>query len=92
MTCSTLKRRYRGRLRTVVPVLRTVYIDIPQEQSQARAAARPGHVFPPGLVASQFDALELPAGEPAVLKLAAQQPLTAQVQTVLQWLDLSFDS
>jgi len=87
LTCSALKRRYRERLRTAVPALRTVYIDIPPEHSRARVAARPGHGFPPGLVASQFDALEVPAGEPAVLKLPAQQSLTAQVQTVLSWLN-----
>ncbi|MBI3369535.1 MAG: AAA family ATPase [Burkholderiales bacterium] len=91
LTCSALKRRYRERLRTAVPALRTVYIDIPPAQSHARVAARPGHLFPTGLVPSQFDALEVPAGEPAVLKLAAQLPLTAQVQTVLHWLNESLD-
>lgn len=87
LTCSALKRRYRERLRTAVPALRTVYIDIPPEASRARVAARPDHVFPPGLVASQFAALEVPTGEPGVLKLPAQQTLDAQVQTVLSWLN-----
>jgi len=87
LTCSALKRRYRERLRTAVPGLRTVYIEIPPAQAQARVIARPGHVFPPGLVTSQFDALEVPTGEPAMLKLPALQPLNAQVQAVLHWLN-----
>lgn len=86
LTCSALKRRYRERLRAAVPALRTVYIDIALELSQARVAARADHVFPPALVASQFASLEVPAGEPAVLALPAQQRLPAQVQAVLSWL------
>lgn len=86
LTCSALKRRYRERLRTAVPTLRTVYIDITPDASRARVAARPGHLFPAGLVASQFDALEVPAGEPGVLQLPAQLPPPAQLQAVLLWL------
>jgi gluconokinase len=86
LTCSALKRRYRERLRTAVPALRTVYIDITPDASRARVATRPGHLFPAGLVASQFDALEVPTGEPGVLQLPAQLAPSAQLQAVLQWL------
>ncbi|NRF67695.1 gluconokinase [Aquincola sp. S2] len=86
LTCSALKRRYRERLRTAVPALRTVYIDIAPDASRARVAARPGHVFPAGLVTSQFDTLEVPTDEPHVLHLPAQQTPSDQVQAVLQWL------
>lgn len=86
LTCSALKRRYRERLRTAVPGLRIVYIDIAADQALARVASRPGHLFPTGLVASQFDDLEVPIGEPSVLPLPADQPLAAQRQAVLQWL------
>lgn len=86
LTCSALKRRYRERLRTAVPALRTVYIDITPEESHARVATRPQHFFPPGLVASQHDALEVPTGEPAVLHLPARQALGDQVRAVLHWL------
>jgi gluconokinase len=86
LACSALKRRYRERLRTAVPALRTVYIDIAPEESRARVAARPDHIFPPGLVASQYDALEVPTGEPAVLRLPAQQAPSAQVHAILHWL------
>ena len=86
LICSALKRRYRERLRTAVPALRTVFIDITVEQSHARVSARPGHVFPPELVRSQFEALEPPPGEPHVLTLAAHDALPDQVRQVLRWL------
>jgi len=76
LICSASKRRYRERLRTAVPALRTVYIDIQSDLSLARVAARPGHVFPPELVVSRFGALEVPTGEPAVLQLSSLQPVT----------------
>lgn len=87
LSCSALKRRYRERLRAAVPALRTVFIDIPVELARARVAARPAHLFPSELVASQFNALEPPAGEPAVLTVAAQTPLPQQLRSVLRWLD-----
>lgn len=92
LICSALKRRYRERLRSAVPALRTVYIDITPEESHARVADRPAHFFPAGLVASQHDALEVPTGEPAVLQLPAGQPPAAQVRAVLHWLAESPES
>jgi len=86
LSCSALKRRYRERLRTAVPALRTVFIEIALEQSYERVAGRPGHVFPPELVRSQFDALEPPAGEPQVLTVPAREPVQDQVRSVLRWL------
>lgn len=87
LTCSALKRRYRERLRTAVPDLRTVFIDITIDDSRARVASRPGHLFPPGLVASQFQALEPPAGERNVLTVPARATPSEQVHAVLHWLD-----
>jgi gluconokinase len=89
LTCSALKRRYRERLRTAVPTLRTVYIDITPDASRARVAARPGHLFPAGLVASQFETLEVPTGEPGVLQLPASHAPSDQLQAVLRWLATS---
>jgi gluconokinase len=86
LTCSALKRRYRERLRTAVLTLRTVYVDITPDAARARVAARPGHLFPAGLVASQFETLEVPTGEPGVLQLPAQLPPPDQLQAVLRWL------
>lgn len=87
LTCSALKRRYRERLRTAVPALRILYIEISIEQARARVAARAGHVFPPELVASQFQALEPPTGEPGVFTVAAQTSVQEQVRGVLDRLD-----
>ena len=87
LTCSALKRSYRDRLRASAPGLGFVWLRIEPEQSLTRVAQRAGtHLFPPSLVASQFAALEAPAGEPGVLALDAMRPLPALCQEVLDWL------
>lgn len=86
LSCSALKRRYRDLLRTAVPELRIVYLDISREHAAQRVAARPGHVFPASLVASQFDALESPVGEAGVLAVDAGAATAAQLDSVLSWL------
>ena len=86
LSCSALKRRYRDLLRAAVPGLRIVYLEISPGQAAERVAARPGHVFPASLVASQFQALERPSDEPDVLRVAALEPVTDQLAAVLAWL------
>ena len=55
----------------------------PDEQS--RAGWRPaGHLFPPALVASQFDALEPPLGEPGVLVVPALGRCSSSLCQVLR--------
>lgn len=85
LTCSALKRRYRDRLRAAAPGLRFVFLDLTPEQARQRVAARPAHLFPVSLVASQFAALEDPRAEPGVLALDATQPLEALGQAVARW-------
>ena len=75
LTCSALKRAYRDRLRRAVPRLRFVHLALPEAEAQRRVAARPGHFMPPTLVASQFAALEDPAGEAGVVVVDATQAL-----------------
>ncbi|MEJ6021824.1 gluconokinase [Ramlibacter sp. PS4R-6] len=75
LTCSALKRAYRERLRAAVPALKFVHLALPVEEAQRRVASRPGHFMPPSLVASQFAALEDPAGEPGVVTVDATRPL-----------------
>ena len=75
LTCSALKRAYRDRLRAACPGLRFVHLSLPEAEAQRRVASRPGHFYPPALVASQFAALEDPAGEPGVVVVDATQPL-----------------
>jgi len=86
VTCSALKRRYRERLRSWVPALKFVYVDIDPDQAASRVACRAGHLFPASLVASQFDALEPPIGEPGVLSVPAALAPQAQLDAVARWL------
>lgn len=71
LTCSALRADYRVRLRRASPGLRFAWLDLDAAAAQARVAARPGHFFPPALVASQFEALEPPVGERGVLRVDA---------------------
>ena len=85
LTCSALKQRYRERLRAAAPGLRFVFLDLTQEQARERVAARPAHLFPVSLVASQFAALEDPRQEPGVLRLDAAEPLAQLTASVVRW-------
>jgi gluconokinase len=86
LTCSALKRSYRDRLRRFVPSLRFVHLALTQEQALQRVAARDGHFYPPSLVASQFEALEHPAGEAGVLSVDASLPLHDVAAHAVAWL------
>jgi gluconokinase len=83
LTCSALKRAYRDTLRRGAAGLQFVHLALPQEEAQRRVAARPGHFYPPSLVATQFQALEDPAGEPGVASVDATRPLDEVVQAAL---------
>jgi gluconokinase len=86
LTCSALKRGYRDTLRAAAPNLRFVHLRLTHEQALARVANRDGHFYPPSLVASQFDALEDPAGEPGVFGVDASLPLPTVAQAAVDWL------
>ena len=86
LTCSALRRRYRDHLRAAAPGLRFVFLDLTQDQARERVAARPAHVFPVSLVASQFETLEDPRQEPGVLRLDATRDLAELGQAVVDWL------
>ncbi|MGZ5785042.1 MAG: gluconokinase [Ramlibacter sp.] len=86
LTCSALKRSYRDRLRAAEPALRIVYLEITLAEAHCRVEERPGHYFPPGLVASQFAALEVPAEEEGALRVQATDPLALQTRKILDWL------
>lgn len=66
LTCSALKKAYRGRLRQGDPDLFFVFLDGSRELLQARMDARKGHFMPPGLLGSQLASLERP--DPAAEK------------------------
>jgi gluconokinase len=87
LTCSALKRAYRERLRQAAPGLRFVFLDISRAQAQARVAARASqHFFSTSLVDSQFATLEVPTGEPGVLRVDALKSLSQLQAEVTAWL------
>lgn len=86
LTCSALKAAYRDKLRSDVPALHFVHLAITQAESLRRVANRPGHFYPPSLVASQFEALQDPACEPGVLVLDGQMALGALAVAATDWL------
>lgn len=86
LTCSALKASYRDRLRAGSPGLRFAWLDLDPASAQARVGQRPAHFFPPGLVATQFDALESPQGEPGVLRLDALLPPEALAEQAARWM------
>ena len=70
-------------MRAACPSLRFVHLCISRETALSRVSARASqHFFGPGLVASQFDALESPAGEPGVIEVDATQPLPTLVRQI----------
>lgn len=86
LTCSALKASYRDRLRAASPDLRFAWLDLDRTAAEARVAQRAEHFFPAGLVATQFDALEPPAGEPGVLRLDALLPPGEIAERVTRWI------
>ena len=89
LTCSALKAGYRDRLRAAATPLCFVYLKISEAEALRRVAQRAGHFYPPTLVASQFATLEDPSGEPGVLTLDGEAPLTELGQGAAQWLTLT---
>ena len=73
VTCSALKRAYRAKLLAGLPSARLVYLAGDQTMIAARLAARKDHFMPPGLLASQFTALEPPGLDERPLIVAIDQ-------------------
>ena len=92
LTCSALKRSYRDSLRAAVPGLRFVHLALREQDALQRVAVRAGHFYPPSLVASQFEALEDPAGEPGVIAVDALLPLPVVAATALHALARQFNN
>lgn len=70
IVCSSLKRRYRDRLRQDNPDMVFLYMKGTFDVIMARLKARAGHYMPTELLQSQFDALEEPgADEPDVMSI-----------------------
>lgn len=86
LTCSALKADYRESLRRAASGLQFVHLAISQAESLRRVSVRPGHFYPPSLVASQFEALQDPSAEPGVLTLAGDAPLEMLADSAVAWL------
>lgn len=84
LTCSCLRRRYRDQLRGARPGLGFVFLRLDYEAALERVRKRSGHLFPPTLVASQFETLESPEAEGGVLTVDATAPLAEVVALVLR--------
>lgn len=70
IVCSSLKRRYRDRLRQDNPDMIFLYMKGTFDVIMARLKSRAGHYMPTELLQSQFDALEEPgADEPDVMSI-----------------------
>ena len=87
LSCSALKQAYRDTLRSYVPELRFVFLEISHATALARVSARASeHFFPAALVDNQFATLESPTGETGVLTVDATAAQDEQLSQVLAWL------
>ena len=83
ITCSALKRAYRRTLIRGRAGLLFVFLKGPASLLAARLEGRHGHFMPPGLLASQFAALEEPGPEEGAIVVDVGRPVEAQVLTVV---------
>ena len=75
LACSALKRSYRDRLRRGAPDLRLVFLKGDKALILERLRARKQHFMPPGLLDSQFKALEEPGSEESPIVIEVTPPL-----------------
>jgi gluconokinase len=82
VACSALKRRYREILIGARPDVRLVYLKGNEALIAGRLAKRKGHFMPPGLLKSQFAALEEPGPEEKPITVAIDRPPEAIVAEI----------
>ncbi len=87
--CSALKRVYRDILVHGRTDVRLVYLDGTQGLIADRLGHRKGHFMPPGLLNSQFDALEPPTPDEHPLTVSIDAPVEVIVDDVLRQLKSS---
>lgn len=77
LACSALKTKYRDLLANdLLPAPLWIYLDGSPELIAERLQARSGHFMPPALLASQFEALEIP-------KKAIRVPIDQDVESIV---------
>ncbi len=82
ITCSALAGRYRDFLRAGRPEVHFLYLKGEKSLIAQRLTARTGHFMPPGLLDSQFVALEPPTSEEPVIEADIAVPLQEMVQQI----------
>ncbi|QCB98974.1 gluconokinase [Arthrobacter sp. PAMC25564] len=88
ITCSALKRSYRDVLNRRGAGVVFVYLAGTPETIAARLAVRRGHFMPPGLLASQFEALEEPAPDEPFIRIDIGAPPEKVLQGIVDELGL----
>ncbi len=83
-SCSALRRRYRDRLRRMVPALRFVHLRGDRAVLEERLAQRRGHYMPPTLLESQLQTLEPPSADEQPLELDITEPAEALARRAAQ--------
>jgi gluconokinase len=87
LACSALKRRYRNIIVGDRPDVRLVYLKGSEPLIARRIATRHGHFMPPGLLHSQFEALEEPGADerPLVVSIEPRpREIVEQIATALK--------
>ena len=87
VACSALKRAYRDRIRSTAGAVQFLFLQGDFALIQKRMAQRVGHYMQPGLLQSQFEALELPqSDETDIITLSIAEPVDALMQQALDQL------
>jgi gluconokinase len=87
--CSALKRAYRDVLVHGRNDVRIIYLDGAQQLIAGRLAARQGHFMPPGLLDSQFRALEPPGADENPVAISIDASADAIVEDIVSTLGLA---
>jgi gluconokinase len=89
IACSALKRAYRDVLIHGRSDVRIIYLRGDQPLIARRLALRKGHFMPPGLLASQFQTLQPPGDDEAVIAVSIDAPVDTIVDDVVRHLQLA---
>jgi gluconokinase len=84
VACSALSAWARERLTVDPDRIRFVHLTGSPELVASRLAAREGHFMPPGLLASQLDALEPPDGALTLDVAASPEALVGEIRRALE--------
>ncbi len=85
VACSALKRAYRDLLRRDLAGVQIVHLRGDAGLIASRLAAREGHFMPPGLLASQLEALEEPSAKCWTVDVnATPEAIAARIRALLE--------